>query len=262
MRRVFFLTFVLPVFHLSVSAEQVSLHKVEICDYRPAWSDKGSGGDNDVAIYTPRVPAGAYMTGSYVQGDYSTPSQCIVGVKPANEQSQALLTVPDSWQLIWQDKGSGADLDGSVWSAVTKNSDYICTGHVGQRGYTAPVLPEYRCLHRCLVSETGIGKYIWSDRGTGARKPVSLYRLPRSKGFIAVPSRQAPRAGMDITEPLVCDVSEIQTSQKEMNRNVPATPGPGQQEAKPQPKKQWKDPDSQPPTNRPRSNSEWINPDT
>ncbi len=249
----------------------LSLETIRACDFSLAWQDKGSGGDNDIALYTPRVPAGYFMIGAYAQGDYHRVAQCVIAARPAPDNSATstpLLVEPQRWQAIWFDKGTGADMDGSVWRAIPPHPDYVCTGDVGQGGYHAPRLATYRCLHKCLVEEVPVPRPIWTDSGTGARNPVSLYVLRNSKGFYAMPDRNSPGRLLDIKSNPSCSTdleSVISAPSSAGKSTAPASHGKAQKQTTPPgSSRQWVNPDEvrkQPAGQAPRTNKEWVNPD-
>ena len=190
-KRCLFLLSAFVLFVPAIHAEEttMALDTARICDYTPVYDDKGSGGDQDVAFYTPQVPTGYFLIGGYAQGDYDKPGSCVLAVKPStasNAKAGDLLVPPARWQLVWTDKGSGAIKDGSVWHPVPPNDNYVCIGSVGQTGYDNPSLPNYRCVHKCLVENVTVANYLWSDKGTGAENRISIYKLANSDLFSPV----------------------------------------------------------------------------
>lgn len=248
-------------FAQSNESTTAALEIIEVCNYVPVWNDKGSGGTDDFSMYAPKIPKGFYMLGDYAQGDYRDPAQCVTAVKPASDKNAALLAKPSSWQAVWLDKGTGADRDGSIWRAISSDPDYVCIGHVGQRGYSQPNPSNYRCLHSCLVEKVKLTSAIWTDRGTGARHPVSVYKLLNSKGFYAQSDHRNPGSVFDIKKNPICN--QAIPAKEDIIDEAPST-------------SDWKNPDepvqkpvnkpakktvSPAPSSRPRTNREWINPD-
>jgi len=259
---IFFLFF--PLLLQATDEQMLSLDTVNVCKFTLDYQDKGSGGDKDVAIYTPHVPGGFYMIGGYAQGNYNRPNQCVIAVKPSDSnvnQTTPLLMKPANWRLVWVDKGSGANMDGSIWQPVTAHEDYICVGSVGQTGYHPPPISNYRCLHKCLLQSVNVPGFIWSDRGTHADKPVSMYKLANSNSFTARPNRNKPSLLIDLQPSLVCSnnlepILNTSTMNKEVETFQPPPP--------PRKSNEWVNPDKvyEPPARTsPPPNSEWINPD-
>ena len=262
---VYFLILLLPAYLLAADEQILTLETAKVCQFNLAYQDKGSDGDRDVAIYTPRIPNDFFMIGSYAQGNYNNPNQCVVVVKPDN-QSTTLLLPPANWRLVWADKGSGAHMDGSIWQPVSSNPDYLCVGSVGQTGYRVPNITNYRCLHKCLLQTVKVPGYIWSDRGTNAEKPVSIYKLSNSNSFIARPDRNAPSLMLDIQPILACTSSLQPLSETPVpDRPVQTAPPPPPPPSPPvkQKSNDWVNPDEvyqKQGTTRP-PNSKWVNPD-
>lgn len=246
---------VLMLFLPALQAEEstLSLDTTRVCNFTLAYEDKGSGGDQDLSIYAPKVPTGYYMIGGYAQGDYDKPSGCILAVKPSAtnmEKANELLVPPARWQLVWIDKGSGAVMDGSVWHPVPPGNNYVCIGSVGQAGYSSPSLSNYRCLHKCLVENVNVANYLWSDKGTGAENRISIYELSNSGLFFAKPDRKNPLALVDLKTKPACygDIDTMPVAPAESTTVKPVEPAPK--------KNEWVNPD----TAGPKKN-EWINPD-
>lgn len=177
-----------------------------ICQYQRTYRDKGSGGDQDVSFYNPVMPPDYYMIGAFAQGNYWKPADCIIAVKPDNPRSRQLLKLPAGWQMVWTDKHSGARMNGSIWSAVAPDKDYVCLGSVATQGYDHPNIQNYACVHRCLVEPIPATNYIWSDKGTGADGNVAVYKLHNSNSFYAIPGYQQPDKLLDLKGNPVCDL--------------------------------------------------------
>lgn len=232
----------LPALHAEETT--LALDTASICNYTLAYEDKGSGGDQDVTFYTPQAPTGYYLIGGYAQGDYNKPSACVLAVKPStasNAKANELLVPPAKWQLVWTDKGSGALKDGSVWHPVPPNNNYVCIGSVGQAGYNSPSIPNYRCVHKCLVENVKVANYLWSDKGTGAENTISIYKLGNSGLFYAKPDRKKPLALVDLkSRPACYGEQETMTVAPEKSTTVkPVAPAPAPK------KNEWVNPDLQ-----------------
>ena len=183
---------------------QLSLEGRRICDYQLSYIDKGSGGRIDGSFYLPHIPAGYSIIGAYAQGNYHSPSDCILVVKPANEQSRALLMSPQSWQRLWKDKGSGANMDGSFWHPSPPANDYVCLGSIASKGYKQPVMANYACVHRCLVENNPAASPVWSTGGTGANQKAYVYKLHNSNSFYVTSDKRRPSYLQDIKGNMSC----------------------------------------------------------
>ncbi len=82
-------------------------------DYREMWNDHGSGGDNDGSIWFPVPPDGYNTIGFVCQGGYDKPSipnyVCV---------RRDFTTETQVGALIWNDQGSGANMDVSLYQIV------------------------------------------------------------------------------------------------------------------------------------------------
>ena len=160
------------------------------CKQMLTWTDKGSGADLDGFFFTPSAESSYYIIGGYARrkGD-SKSKNCVISVRQSKnnpEETPELLVSPGDWSLIWTDKGSGANKDGSMWNAVPPGKEYKCLGSVMQKGYKKPVLPNYRCVHSGLTKKIQNKSIVWTDKGSGADKDVTVFKLPNSKSFFAV----------------------------------------------------------------------------
>jgi hypothetical protein len=176
------------------------------------WDDGGTGADLDGYFYIPVVGQSEYIIGGYASGKEKTSNSCVLTVsEPANnpQGTPNLLVSPMDWKQIWKDKGSGAKKDGSMWEAIPPGSNYKCLGSIPQPEYDQkPRLPNYRCVHSSLTEKIVTNALIWSDKGSGANKEVTMFALPNTGSFITVGAR----------------VSEIETY--DLKANAAGTPGP------------------------------------
>lgn len=185
----------------TTTTTQPKLEVVYACDLRATWNDKGSGGKRDVALYDPLPLKGFSMIGGYAQSNYAQPSGCVAVVRASNPD---LLAAPIKWKRIWADKGSGARLDGSIWAGVPPSPNYVCLGALGVKGYNAPKVHNYACVHTCLLSEVAAGNPVWTDEKTGSKSKVSIYSLPGTNAIVAFPSRRGPARLRDLNPAAGC----------------------------------------------------------
>jgi hypothetical protein len=168
------------------------LDKKESCDLIKRWSDSGSGADRDGNFYIPAVENNVYIIGGF-GAQSRNKSNCVTTVSiPANNPADApvLLVTPIDWKMIWNDEGSGADKDGSMWEAISPDgNNYRCIGTVPQAKHKKPDVPNYRCVHNSLTEKIVSNELIWSDIGSNAAKKVTMLKLPNTNSFIAVPDR-------------------------------------------------------------------------
>lgn len=172
------------------------------CQLSMSWEDKGSGGRRDVTLYDAAAPAGYFVVGGYAQGNYDAPDGCVMALRERSPGRQ-LLIPPQQWRQTWGDKGSGARMDGSIWTAVPPGPDHVCLGAIAEKGYDQPRVQGYACVHKCLLRPVPVTGHVWSDAGTGARDPISLYRLPVSNSFVAT-AGEAPQQLLDVDPAASC----------------------------------------------------------
>ena len=177
------------------------------CDFEPRYNDKGSGGRLDLATFEPRVQPGYVAVGGFAQRSRDMPDGCVAVIRAAGTtpQGHRLVAPPLDWVEVWNDKGSGARMDGSIWGARPPGPDYVCLGSVGQKGYGKPAPASYACVHRCMVTSVPTADPIWTDEKTGAKRQVSVYRLQFSNAFVAFPNRAKHATLPDLNPYATCN---------------------------------------------------------
>ncbi len=164
----------------------------QVCSQKLIWSDSGSGADLDGYFFNPTLGNNEYMIGGHASQKQRSKYHCVTVVSlPASTPKGAppLLVTPVEWKQVWKDSGSGATNDGSFWQAIPPDNNYKCIGSVSQLGHNQkPDLPAYRCVHASLTSKITTSSIVWSDKGTGADKQVTIFGLPTGS-FTAVASR-------------------------------------------------------------------------
>lgn len=173
------------------------------CNMQLKYQDRGSGGLRDLALFDPMPAPGYFIFGGYAQGAYDTAHGCVLSIK-AEQQGGALLALPQRFERVWKDKGTGAQMDGSIWRAVPPSEDYVCLGQVGQTGKETPSVPQYRCVHRCLVHSMPPTNPLWTTENTGADAKIAIYNLPHINSFVATPKDQPPPEILDLDPNGVC----------------------------------------------------------
>lgn len=162
-------------------------------DYEPTYNDGGSGAHMNGAFYRPVAPQGFYILGDYAQGDYRAPSRPSITIAVENDDPKhPVLTPPQSYSQIWNDKGSGAHMDGSIWAPVPRPG-YVALGAVCAQGYSQPSIPQLMCIRFDLVQAGQIGALIWNDRGSGAHEDVGVYLIDELGTFYAQGDYNPPR---------------------------------------------------------------------
>ncbi|MEL7531649.1 MAG: Vps62-related protein [Bacteroidota bacterium] len=80
-------------------------------DYRKVYGDHGTGGDQDGAFWEPIAPAGYVALGTVATRSYEKPS-----VKEVVCIRKDLVRRVSVGGQIWNDRGSGGDMDISLWN--------------------------------------------------------------------------------------------------------------------------------------------------
>ena len=172
------------------------------CNQTLDWRDSGSGADLDGFFFLPNLEENEYMIGGHASQKRRSKFHCVITVTvPVGnpKQSPAPLLKPKDWQRVWIDKGSGAAKDGAFWQAISPSDDYRCLGHVSQLTHKQkPQLNNYRCVHKLLTNKLTTKSIVWSDIGSGADKPVTVFRLPVTDAYVAVPKRANSTVAYDL----------------------------------------------------------------
>ena len=130
--------------------------------FRQRWNDRGSGANKDVAFYEPICPSGYRALGHISIDSHHTQPQ-----KRDIRCVKAEYAVKGKWQFIWNDGGSGANRDLSVYMAVLYGS--------GQGVRAMSTLPCYCGMDRtAYVLNRKYIQYIVS-------KPVKRYTMTSIK---------------------------------------------------------------------------------
>ena len=92
-------------------------------DYRQIWNDHGSGGDHDGSVWYPVPPDNFVSMGFVGQRGYDKPSianyRCVHHSQVVNDQTGS---------LIWNDSGSGAHIDVSIYAVQAVPGIFRCPG--------------------------------------------------------------------------------------------------------------------------------------
>lgn len=182
------------------------------------WWDRGSGGSLDGAYWAPNLPSGYYSLGSMGTNTYSNPGQVIPGntfYAVRSDTDPSALDYPLGFEQIWNDRGSGANEDGSMWRIVCREG-YVGLGTVAQRGYNPPRADSVRCVKKEYTVPGKIGQLVWDDRRTGSKRDFGSWIIedaPDSKPGLPVgtfygrASHQPPKNPADL---YVLDLNKVE----------------------------------------------------
>jgi hypothetical protein len=148
------------------------------------WNDKGSGGDFDISYWRVKCPNGYVRFGDYAKSSWGYPHGAKMLIAKENNK---VMKKPNGYKLIYNDKGSGADKDLSIWEPIPPKG-YVALGHVAQRGYRAPSKDYIRCVKADFLNRKGLSSAkaslvtrgrlvgpIYIDKGTGADMYCSTF---------------------------------------------------------------------------------------
>ncbi|WP_440056554.1 Vps62-related protein (plasmid) [Pseudoalteromonas sp. T1lg65] len=160
------------------------MNKIEIArvkTFKLAWDDQKSGAGMNGAFYNPTdIPVGFYAIGSYGQGNYDAPNGSVVVVKQLDDGA---LTHPQDYSLMYDDKKSGARLNGSFWLPIPQDG-YVAMGIVCVEGYEKPSTDMVVCLRKDLVTKGSAGSPIWIDSHSGATMDGGFWNIDVEAGSI------------------------------------------------------------------------------
>jgi hypothetical protein len=144
------------------------------------WDDSGSGGIYDGAFYQPVTSDGWRSVGSLGVNNYGGVNglYSIMVVKPDVDANTTFppISEPVDYQLIYNDRCSGATDDGSFWLPVPP-AGYKAIGVVAQSGWNKPPLSDIVCIREDLVVPGRAGAFVWNDDETGACMNFGGWRI-------------------------------------------------------------------------------------
>lgn len=154
------------------------------------YTDRGTGSRMGVTVYGPKlsdIPNGYYMVGmSAVPATNAAGNKQMLFLVDPESDSSAIVN-PIGFHLIWNDAGSGGDMDGSFWS-VQCPVPYVALGDVAVGSHNSPseeLRKKFACIHFKYIFTAQLGSLIWNDGGSGADSDVSLWEtenIPNSSG--------------------------------------------------------------------------------
>jgi hypothetical protein len=150
--------------------------------FRPIWTDRGSGGSRDGAFWDPLAQGPLRPVGSVVVDNYQNINGHRLGLLIAENPSgssggQPPVASPRDYTELWNDKGTGASQDGSVWRPVAPNG-YVALGDVFQQGYSKPDNNRIWCIRQDLVRPARFASQsTWDDKKTGAKTDLSVWEI-------------------------------------------------------------------------------------
>ncbi len=116
-----------------------------------------------------------------------TPPNLAVTPETYEEPALEILYISD-FELVWNDRGSGATHDGSFYKPRLLPSGYYALGHYGQGNYDSPngsVAVVKELIPGALASPVGYA-LIWKDSGSGADRDGAFWKPIPPAGYKCV----------------------------------------------------------------------------
>lgn len=140
-------------------------------------TDRGSGANRDLSVFAPVVGDGYKWLGHFAQGNYnSQPQGTALIVQPLSSYA---VRPPVGFEAVWTDAGSGKSRDYSLWRPLPPPG-YTALGCVMRLGVSNQNPPSgdeiagLVCVHSSLVIPGRFGDIIWTDKGSGASRDVTV----------------------------------------------------------------------------------------
>lgn len=91
----------------------------------------------------------------------------------------------NDYELIWDDSGSGARDDVSIWRPVETQAGYRLLGDVAVKSHSKPsdsTITVIAVVDDALKEPESFTK-VWWDKGSGARHDVTIWRMNPPSGY-------------------------------------------------------------------------------
>jgi hypothetical protein len=161
---------------MELDVGDLTISYVDEFEYR--WNDRKSKGIHNGSFWHPVVPKGWHALGSLGFKGYYDPNgrEWMIIVKESKEGSGALAR-PLDYVKEYDDRGSGADDNGSFWTPFCP-CGYVAMGTVVNKGHNErPSLDEVMCVRKDLTKPGEVGDLVWNDEKTGAEYYLGAWRI-------------------------------------------------------------------------------------
>ena len=151
---------------------------VPVSDYDEVWNDSGSGANQDVSVWRPRVPAGCHLIGMTAKNGHSRPTFPTLVIRAGGRD----IAPPERFDLVWwQERGRRRFW---CWRPIPP-AGYVSLGDVGTTSETPPSHKDVACVALACLSPNRqpLGGQIWNDRGGGAPKDAAFFEQPGGTGL-------------------------------------------------------------------------------
>lgn len=160
------------------SNEQGNFEFIPISEYDEVWNDSGSGAEQDVSVWRPRVPAGCHLIGMTAKNGHSRPTFSTLVIRAGGRD----IAPPERFDLVWwQERGKRRFW---CWRPIPP-AGYVSLGDVGTTSETPPSHKDVVCVALACLSPNRqpLGGQIWNDRGGGAPKDAAFFAQPGGTGL-------------------------------------------------------------------------------
>ena len=168
--------------HKIHSTESISVEErfefVPVSEYDEVWNDSGSGAEQDVSVWRPRVPAGCHLIGMTAKNGHSRPTFSTLVIRAGGRD----IAPPERFDLVWwQERGKRRFW---CWRPIPP-AGYVSLGDVGTTSETPPSHNDVVCVALACLSPNRqpLGGQIWNDRGGGAPKDAAFFAQPGGTGL-------------------------------------------------------------------------------
>ena len=151
---------------------------VPVSDYDEVWNDSGSGANQDVSVWRPRVPAGCHLIGMTAKNGHSRPTFPTLVIRAGGRE----ITPPERFDLVWwQERGRRRFW---CWRPIPP-AGYVSLGDVGTTSENPPSHKDVACVALACLSPNRqpLGGQIWNDRGGGAPRDAAFFEQPGGTGL-------------------------------------------------------------------------------
>lgn len=139
------------------------------------YNDEGSGATKNGAFWHPQAPGGFYALGSVGSSNYNDINENSWALCVAAAPGKAdAIAHPVSYTGLWNDKGSGARLNGSCWRPVPPPG-YVALGDVFSSTWGPPALTDIVCVRADLTAKGQHGVEIYNDTNSGGDAFIVVY---------------------------------------------------------------------------------------
>jgi len=131
--------------------------------------DGGSGATQNLSYYESKKPGWLMLGHSNGSGMHIV------------REKENLFKKPDSFEMVWNDKGGRGIHSFAVYIPTSSDPDYVALGAVcvfGTSGFPPPTTYIYAMAHKSICEPCGPGQAVWNDDGSWAHDDVTLSLHP------------------------------------------------------------------------------------